>query len=51
MPIASGQALSVNALLAERDERRRHDRDAEEQLQRRKASNWSSCNNGWCTRA
>ncbi len=36
MPIASGQALSVNALFAERDAQRRHDREALEQMQRRK---------------
>jgi hypothetical protein len=32
----SGAALSVTALLAERDARRRRDKEAEEQLQRRK---------------
>src|SRR4051812_14411771 len=32
----SGAALSVTALFAERDARRRHDKEAEEQLQRRK---------------
>jgi hypothetical protein len=36
MPIASGQALSVDALFAERDAHRRHDKEALEQLQRRK---------------
>jgi hypothetical protein len=36
MPIASGQALSVDALFAERDAQRRHDREALEQMQRRK---------------
>ena len=36
MPEASGAALSVSALFAERDSRRRHDREAEEQLQQRK---------------
>ena len=36
MPEASGAALSVSALFAERDARRRHDREAEEQLQQRK---------------
>ena len=36
MPIASGQVLSVNALFAERDAGRRRDREAEEQLERRK---------------
>ena len=36
MPDASGAALSVIALFAERDARRRRDREAEEQLQRRK---------------
>jgi hypothetical protein len=33
---ASGQALSVTALFAEREARRRHDQEAEEQLRRRK---------------
>ncbi len=36
MSNASNPALSVSALFAERDERRRRDRDAAEQLQRRK---------------
>ena len=36
MPEASGAALSVSALFAERDARRRRDQEAEEQLQRRK---------------
>ena len=36
MPIASGQALSVNALFAERDAQRRRDSEAAEQFQRRK---------------
>jgi hypothetical protein len=36
MPIPSGQALSVNALFAERDAQRRRDSDAAEHLQRRK---------------
>ena len=36
MPEASGSALSVAALFAERDARRRRDKEAEEQLQRRK---------------
>ena len=36
MPEASGAALSVSALFAERDSRRRHAREAEEQLQQRK---------------
>jgi hypothetical protein len=36
MPNALGAALSVTALFAERDERRRRDRSAEEQLQQRK---------------
>ena len=36
MPEASGAALSVSALFAERDARRRHDREAEELLQQRK---------------
>jgi hypothetical protein len=36
MPIASGQTLSVNALFSERDAQRRRDKEALEQLQRRK---------------
>ncbi len=36
MPIASGQVLSVDALFAERDAQRRHDREHLEQMQRRK---------------
>jgi len=36
MPNASGQALSVAALFAERDAQRRRDQEADEQLQRRK---------------
>ena len=36
MPEASGAALSVSALFAERDARRRRDREAEEHLQQRK---------------
>jgi hypothetical protein len=36
MPIASGQALSLSALVAERDAQRRRDSEAAEQFQRRK---------------
>lgn len=36
MPTAPGPALSVSALFAERDDRRRRDREAAEQLERRK---------------
>jgi hypothetical protein len=36
MPTASDQNLSVAALFAERDARRRHDKEAAEQLQQRK---------------
>ena len=36
MPDAPGATLSVGAMFAERDARRRRDREAEEQLQRRK---------------
>jgi hypothetical protein len=36
MPVASGKTLSVTALFAERDAERRRDREAGEQLQRRK---------------
>jgi hypothetical protein len=36
MPNASGQSLSVAALFAQRDAERRRDKDADEQLQRRK---------------
>jgi hypothetical protein len=36
MPEGSGRALSVTALFAERDAQRRHDKEAAEQLQRRK---------------
>ena len=34
--MALASAMSVAALFAERDARRRHDKEAEEQLQRRK---------------
>jgi hypothetical protein len=36
MPIAAGQTLTVNALFATRDAERRRDREAAEQLERRK---------------
>jgi len=36
MPISAGQTLSVSALFSERDAQRRRDKEAEEQLQRRK---------------
>jgi hypothetical protein len=45
----TGEKLTVAALFAERDARRQHDREADEQLQRKRNEELANFGGGWIT--